>query len=41
MLRYALKRVLLAALTVLLVAAITFFAMHCVPGGPFENIAHG
>ena len=34
MLRYALKRVLLAALTVLLVAAITFIAMHCVPGGP-------
>lgn len=37
MLRYALKRVLLAALTVLLVAAITFFAMHCVPGGPFDT----
>ena len=37
MLRYALKRVLLALLTVFLVAAITFFAMHCVPGGPFDT----
>ena len=37
MLRYALKRVFLALLTVFLVAAITFFAMHCIPGGPFDT----
>ena len=37
MLRYALKRVLLAVVTVFLVAAIAFFAMHCIPGGPFDT----
>ena len=37
MARYAVKRVLLAAVTVFLVAAITFFAMHCIPGGPFDT----
>ena len=34
---YAIKRVLLAAVTVFLVAAITFFAMHFIPGGPFDT----
>ena len=37
MLRYALKRIFHALLTVFLVAAITFFAMHCIPGGPFDT----
>lgn len=37
MLWYALKRVLLAAGTVFLVAAVTFFAMHAIPGGPFDT----
>lgn len=35
MAKYIIKRVLLAALTVFLVATITFFLMHSVPGGPF------
>ena len=34
---YAIKRVLLAVVTVFLVAAITFFAMHFIPGGPFDT----
>ena len=34
-LRYILKRVGLALLTVLIVITITFFVMHAVPGGPF------
>ena len=35
MTKYIIKRVLLAALTVFLVATLTFFLMHLVPGGPF------
>jgi len=35
MAKYIIKRVLLAVLTVFLVATITFFLMHLVPGGPF------
>lgn len=35
MLKYILKRVVLAALTIFLVATITFFLMNLVPGGPF------
>jgi oligopeptide transport system permease protein len=35
--RYIVKRVLLAILTVFLICAITFFAMHAVPGGPFAR----
>ena len=34
-LRYILKRIGLALLTVLIVITITFFVMHAVPGGPF------
>ncbi len=37
MLKYILKRVLLALVTVLIICAITFFAMHAVPGGPFNR----
>lgn len=33
MLRYVVKRVLLAILTVFIIAAITFFAMNAIPGG--------
>lgn len=35
--RYICKRVLLALLTVFIIAAITFFAMNAIPGGPFAK----
>lgn len=35
MAKYVIKRVVLAALTIFLVATITFFLMNLVPGGPF------
>jgi len=35
--RYVCKRVLLALLTVFIIAAITFFAMNAIPGGPFAK----
>jgi oligopeptide transport system permease protein len=35
MAKYIVKRVILAGLTILLVATITFFLMNLVPGGPF------
>ncbi len=37
MLRYVVKRVLLAVLTVFIICAITFFVMHAIPGGPFNS----
>ncbi len=37
MLKYVIKRVLLALLTVLIICTITFFAMHAIPGGPFNS----
>lgn len=37
MAKYIVKRVILAALTVFLVATITFFLMNLVPGGPFVS----
>lgn len=37
MVRYVVKRVLLALLTVFIICAITFFTMHAVPGGPFNS----
>ena len=37
MLKYTIKRLLLAAVTVLIIAAITFFAMPAIPGGPFSK----
>ncbi len=37
MLKYVVKRVLLAILTVFIIAAITFFAMNAIPGGPFSG----
>ena len=36
MLRYFIKRILMAILTVLVVATLTFFLMNAVPGGPYE-----
>ena len=35
--KYVVKRILLAALTVFIICAITFFLMHAVPGGPFNR----
>ena len=35
--RYICKRVLLALLTVFIIAAITFFSMNAIPGGPFSK----
>ena len=37
MTKYIIKRILLAVLTVFIIAAITFFLMHAVPGGPFNR----
>ena len=37
MLRYTVKRVLLALVTIFIIAAITFFAMNAIPGGPFSS----
>ena len=35
--RYVCKRILLALFTVLIIAAITFFSMNAIPGGPFSK----
>lgn len=35
--KYALKRILLAIVTVFIIIIITFFAMNAIPGGPFES----
>lgn len=37
MLKYTVKRVLLALLTVFIITVITFFAMNAIPGGPFAT----
>lgn len=37
MVRYIVKRILLAILTIFIICAITFFLMHAVPGGPFNK----
>ena len=37
MLKYIIKRILLALLTILIICLITFFVMHAVPGGPFNR----
>ena len=37
MLKYIIKRVILAIVTVLLICIITFFLMNAVPGGPFNR----
>ncbi len=35
--KYVVKRLILAVVTVLIICAITFFAMHAIPGGPFNR----
>lgn len=37
MFRYVIKRVWLAIVTVIIISAITFFAMNAIPGGPFAS----
>jgi oligopeptide transport system permease protein len=37
MLKYAIKRILLAIVTIFIISAITFFAMNAIPGGPFAK----
>lgn len=37
MLRYSVKRLLLAIVTIFIITAITFFAMNIIPGGPFAK----
>ncbi len=37
MARYIVKRIILAIVTVFIIAALTFFLMHAVPGGPFNR----
>ena len=37
MARYVVKRLILAVITVLIICAVTFFAMHAIPGGPFNK----
>ena len=37
MLRYIIKRILLAVATIFIICFITFFLMHAVPGGPFNR----
>ncbi len=36
MLKYVIKRILLAIVTIFIICTITFFTMHAVPGGPFN-----
>ena len=35
--KYIVKRIFLAIVTILIVCAITFFAMNAIPGGPFDG----
>ncbi len=35
--RYICKRIILALVTVFIIAAITFFSMNAIPGGPFSK----
>lgn len=37
MLKYSIKRIVLAVVTVFIIASITFFAMNAIPGGPFAK----
>ena len=37
MLKYSIKRIILALVTVFIIAGITFFAMNAIPGGPFAK----
>lgn len=35
--KYVVKRIFLAIVTILIISAITFFAMNAIPGGPFDG----
>ena len=37
MVKYTIKRILLAVLTIIVISMITFFAMNAIPGGPFNS----
>ncbi len=37
MVKYVVKRIFLAIVTLLIICAITFFAMNAIPGGPFDG----
>ena len=37
MVKYVIKRIILAILTVVVISMITFFAMNAIPGGPFNS----
>ncbi|MBQ6393307.1 MAG: ABC transporter permease [Eubacterium sp.] len=37
MVKYTIKRILLAILTIIVISMITFFAMNAIPGGPFNS----
>ena len=37
MLKYSIKRIILAIVTLFIIAGITFFAMNAIPGGPFAK----
>ena len=37
MLKYSIKRIVLAVVTIFVIASITFFAMNAIPGGPFAK----
>ena len=37
MVKYVVKRIILAILTVIVISMITFFAMNAIPGGPFNS----
>lgn len=37
MLKYSIKRIILAIVTIFIIAGITFFAMNAIPGGPFAK----
>ena len=37
MVKYIVKRIILAILTIIVISIITFFTMHAIPGGPFNS----
>lgn len=37
MAKYYIKRIIIAILTILIIASLTFFMMHAIPGGPFTR----
>lgn len=37
MAKYVVKRIILAVITIIIISAITFFAMNAIPGGPFNS----